>query len=210
LAPLLVTFVGRSDPYVFEWYSRQIRVDPGSRVLFLGQPRHNLFTESLGVSGEFRDITLGNWDINGPLIADEKFDAIVCTRCAYFSEDPARFLSDCKRSARQVFVDWGLGDHWRFPKYRVGWRDQEEHEYADYGGRRNFLHSTVWRGDFLMSPEVQKFERLIQRYGYTSLEIAVRTEVPSLHTLGDEWVCSFLTLWPESPQLYVLTSWKEE
>jgi hypothetical protein len=205
-----VTFVGKSDPYVFDWYTREMQIEPGSRVLFLGQPSHNLYTSRLGVDGTFYDITLDNWDINGPLEPRERFDAVVCTRCAYFSERPEQFLSDCRRVAKRVYVDWGLGDHWRFSKFRVGWRDDGEHEYADYGGRRNFLHSTVWRDDFSRSPEVQHFERLIQRFGYTSLESAIRSEVPSVHRLNSEWKCSFLTLWPDRPQLYVLTSWKEE
>lgn len=202
--------MGKSDPYVFEWYSRRIRVERGSRVLFLGQPRHNAFTESLGVIAEFRDITLGNWDINGTLEADERFDAVICTRCAYFAESPDRFLSDCRKVARSVHVDWGLGDHWRFSKYRVGWRDAEEHEYADYGGKRNFLHSTVWREDFILNDQVKAFESLVHRFGYSSLVDAIHAEVPTVHSLSEDWDCSFLTLWPDRPQLYVLTSWSEK
>ncbi len=198
--------MGKSDPYVFNWYQRNISVARGSRVLFLGQPGHNAFTSSLEVHAEFRDITLGNWDINDGLRVEKRYDAIVCTRCAYFSSDPDRFLTECSEAADLVFVDWGLGDHWRFPKYRVGWRDQSEHEYADYGGKRNFLHSTVWRSDFTAHPQVQRFESLISRYGYSSLESAVRGEVPRVLELDSSWRCDFLTLWPESPQLYILTA----
>jgi hypothetical protein len=205
----LEIYVGRSDPLVFEWYADKIRIEPGSRVLFLGQPDHNGFTSRLNVRAEFMDIKLGNWDINRGLEVKEKFDAIVCTRCAYFSDNPGKFLSDCREAARSVHIDWGLGDHWRFPKYRVGWRDAHEHEYADYAGRRNFLHSTVWREDFLAHQEVKGFESLIKRFGYTSLKDAVRSEVPEVFTLSSEWNCSFLTLWPDSPQLYILTSRNE-
>ena len=203
------TCLGKSDPHVFSWYAREIQISPGSRVLFLGQPSHNDFTRRLHVQPEFRDITLGNWDINGPLDVDDRFDAVVCTRCAYFSRSPAKFLDDCRRVARSVFVDWGLGDHWRFEKFRVGWRDEHEQEFADYAGKRNFLYSTVWRDDFLSSRDVQQFTSNIAAKGYSSLKKAVFEEVPQVHLLSDEWKCSFLTLWPDSPQLYVLTKWSE-
>ena len=201
--------MGRSDPLVFRWYAEKIKIPPGSRVLFLGQPAHNSFTATFSSRPEFRDITLGNWNIRDGVKVDERFDAIVCTRCAYFSDDPGKFLDDCKKAAKSVYVDWGLGDHWRFSKYRVGWRDDHEHEYAEYCGRRNFLYSTVWRDDFEQSAEVASFESLIGRKGYSSLRAAVFNEVPVVHGLGPEWNCDFLPLWPDSPQLYILTSWSE-
>ena len=41
-----------------------------------------------------------------------------------------------------LLADWGLGDHWRYEDFKVGWVKGEEHEsfYSD----NNFLWSFVF------------------------------------------------------------------
>jgi len=201
--------VGKSDSFVFPWYRRNVKVPAGSRVLFLGQTHHNAFTAALEAESEFRDIELGNWDINGDLQSDSKYDAVVCTRCAYFSESPQRFVDQCMRVLRDggsLYADWGLGDHWRFPRFRVGWMSNGEREYAQYGGERQYLHSAAWKDSLENHPAVLDFKQNIRRHGYEErlLRPVIQEEVDSVLEIPPNAEVSCLSLWPDSPQLYVL------
>jgi len=200
--------LGRSDPLVFPWYRDAIKIPSGSRVLFLGQTGHNDLSRSLMCEAEFRDITLGNWDINGPLESIHLYDAIVCTRCAYFSIDPKSFIDKCLsvlRPGGKLFADWGLGDHWRFSRFRVGWNGSDEQEFAVYAGEKQHLRSSVWRDDLEVNPDVLKFKSHIEKFGYVgSLRPVIATEVDSLYEIPPEVAVRCLSLWPESPQLYIL------
>ena len=109
-----------------------------------------------------------------------------------------------------LLVDWGLGDHWRFEEYKVGWVKNEEQEYCY--GEDNFLWSTVWHESFLNHSECQKFSEWIKKKKYDDLEKAINDEVPSilspekLSGLFKSVMIDMVSLWEESPQLYILLS----
>ncbi len=206
--------MGRSDGIVFPWYAERMRSVAGQRILFLAQPGHNSLSHSLGPSAShFFDLSLGNWDINQE--ADwpsPEVDAVICTRGAYFSERPLDFVERCLRSVRPggiVFIDWGLGDHWRFKKFRVGWRDQEEHEYSTVGDRRCHLQSAAWNSCLEDHPQVAAFREWIKPFGYEGkLGPHVLKEVPSVLGIPSSSVVDCLAIWPEMPQLYILTAFQ--
>ncbi|GAG60218.1 unnamed protein product, partial [marine sediment metagenome] len=50
------------------------------------------FTDNEIFEGDLYDMQLGNWDINSPWELDKQYEAIICTRCAYFAEDPEDFI----------------------------------------------------------------------------------------------------------------------
>jgi SAM-dependent methyltransferase len=187
-------------------------IQPGGRMLLLGQTGHNSFTASLGDSADFLDLSLGNWEINSGPWPSEKFDAVVCTRCAYFASDAQLFIDRCKSMLRPggiAFLDWGLGDHWRFDKFKVGWFDGEEHEHSSVGDHRSFLSSTFWSPSLEQNEDVRLFKSWIEKYDYTGdLTPHVLREVPSV--ASDDSVCRIdcLALWPDKPQLYILTQFR--
>lgn len=216
--------MGKSNRYVFPAYMRVIGnndtdgVDfSGVRsIAFLGFPKEDEITSRLPAgTRDFYDLSLDNWNINDVRwdLKQDTYDMIVCTRCAYFAKDAGFFLRQCSNHLNPegyLFVDWGLGDHWRFENYKVGWvRDGEhEHAYAD----DNFLHSCYWRPDFEAHPPVHMFwEYARETGGYDGdvwLSEVVRQEVPSIVSspplqleIVDE---QFLFLWPDAPQLYVI------
>jgi SAM-dependent methyltransferase len=187
-------------------------IKPGGKNLMLGQSGHNAFTSTLGDNSTFLDLSLGNWEINSGPWPSEKFDAVVCTRCAYFASDAQRFIDQCKEMLRPggvAFIDWGLGDHWRFDKFKVGWVDGAEHEHSDVGDHRSLLSSAFWMPSLEKNEDVHLFKEWIEKHGYTGdLTQHVLREVPSV--ASDESVCRIdcLSLWPEKPQLYVLTQFR--
>lgn len=207
--------MGKSDPYLYNFYKSLTSKNNFESAAFFGQPDEN-FISNIFKSNKrkFYDLSLKNWDINSlPYDIDEKFDLILCTRCAYFCKQPEKMINsyiDMLNKGGVIIVDWGLGDHWRFDNYKVGWVKDSEHEYAY--SENNFLWSTIWNDMFLRSPEVVKFEKSINRFGYSSISTAVKEEVPSVldpveflsnkrDLLGG---LSFLTLWEkENPQIYM-------
>ena len=204
--------MGKSDPIIFSWYKSRSLIPTGGRVLFLGQVKHNDFTSSIDCSPEFLDISLGNWEINEGPWPEEKFDAVVCTRCAYFAADAQAFVDRCKSMTKPggvVFIDWGLGDHWRFEKFKVGWRSGEEEESVLFGGRRSALRSAFWHHSLEDHDQVQKFKSWIKMFGYEgSLSEHVLRETPSVSSDIRNCVIDCLSLWPDAPQLYILTQFK--
>lgn len=186
---------------------------PGSRVLFLGQPSHNKFTHSLGCNATFLDLSLGNWEINTGPWPEGGYDAVVCTRSAYFSQEPEEFVSRCMAAlvtGGVLYADWGLGDHWRFPKFLVGWRDAEVHEFAQVGDHKSFLQSCVWSDKIEVHPSSLLFKQRIQKHGYGGpLLDHVKREVPRVMHVEDSQVVDCLALWDDLPQLYILTRFRK-
>tara|TARA_X000001388_G_C2211961_1_gene115560 strand:- start:64 stop:702 length:639 start_codon:yes stop_codon:yes gene_type:complete len=205
--------MGRSDPIVFSNYSGMIPDKNYKSVCFFGFTGPNDFTKTIRSKYTFFfDINLNSWNINDDhwIIGDHKFDLIVCTRCPYFSQDPKAFFRKCHEillPGGQIFVDWGLGDHWRFSDYKIGWKKGEEHEYAYFDD--NFLWSTVWHESFENHPEFLKFEKWVEKFGYKDVKKAIEEEVPVITNLGDvnhlfNFSYNLLTLWEEAPQLYIM------
>ena len=141
--------MGKSDAIIFPEYVQALsQIDRKiNSVAFLGFSAENSFTRRiLCENRSFYDLSLGNWNINSDWSLDKKYDLIVCTRCAYFSNNPDQFIEKCKaylNEAGFALIDWGLGDHWRFENFKVGWVKDGEQEYAY--NENNFLHSCYWR-----------------------------------------------------------------
>lgn len=206
--------MGKSDPHVFKFYSRQISNKKFGNVAFFGQPGENVLSNLIvSESNFFYDLSLKNWNINVfPYKVDEKFDLIVCTRCAYFCKEPKRMIEEFKEMLNpggEILVDWGLGDHWRFKDFKVGWVKNKEHEWAYE--EDNKLWSVLWDNSFLNDTSVVKFANSIKRFGYDDILKSIDNEFPVIFKPRDmfcpkvrECVVSFLPLWcNEEPQLYI-------
>ena len=160
--------------------------------------------------GDLYDQQLENWDINSQWELPKKYDTIICTRCPYFAKDPEDFIARCYDNLNEdgrLFIDWGLGDHWRFEDYKIGWVKNGEQEYAYQ--EDNFLWSTVWDDSFLAHEQFQIFINRIEKFGYNNIKEKIHEEVPSILTL--DFVKIFfdveydiLTLWEDKPQIYIL------
>lgn len=203
--------MGKSDSIIFPEYLKALsHVNSEiSSVAFLGFSGENQLTRRINVSERsFFDLKLGNWEINSEWSLGKKYDLIICTRCAYFSKDPHSFIERCMSHLSEggyALIDWGLGDHWRFEDFKIGWVKNGEHEFA-YSDQ-NFLHSCFWNTSLSQDPNALEFWNQCLRKGYSSdqtLESVVREEVPSI---VDYDCCHLSTkfLWPESPQLYIIT-----
>ena len=197
--------MGMSDTVLYGHLYNEIKLE--GDVALLGFPNNNHFR------GTCYDLQLGNWEINSDWNLGKKYDTIVCLRTAYFSKDPEDFIKRCYdhlNEGGKIYVDWGLGDHWRYKDYKVGWRKDGEQEQAYEEG--NYLWSTVWSDMFLKNHQCQLFQRSIERYGYYDIKEAVSKEVPKV--LDYKFIERYfytnhkmLTLWHlENPQLYVLIS----
>ena len=214
--------MGKSDPYVFNFYARDL-VDyrDCEDAAYFGQPSHNPISKFIDAKNSyFYDLSITNWEINSsPYEVNSKFDLIVCTRCAYFSKFPIVMINQFAAMLKKggvLFIDWGLGDHWRFEQYKVGWLKNNEHEYAYTND--NYLWSTVWDDSFLENKEVKRFEKSIENHGYHDLKNDIIEEVPVIMGLNN--LCaddlsitnkSFLTLWGnENPQLYIALTFTKE
>lgn len=208
--------MGKSDPHVFNWYLQQLPKNVGN-VAFLGFSGPNDFTRSISAQNAFYyDLTLGNWEINSPNwnIPKGAFDLVVCTRCAYFASNPNEFIKQAfsilKRGG-MLFVDWGLGNHWNFPMFKVGHVRGGEHETIQYGNFSSRLYSTFWDDRLENDSNVVQFRNLISRFGYDyslTLGDIIRQEVPAIlkpTNIGPAQIRTLL-LWPESPQLYISTT----
>jgi hypothetical protein len=203
--------MGKSDVFVLHDYVEMTKDLRPKRAAFLGSTKQDAFSSTFCCEKDFYDIQLGNWNINSAWELSGTYDFIACTRCAYFAADPDDFIKRCKAHLDidgKLFVDWGLGDHWRFNKYKVGWVRDGEHEWACFDG--NFLHSCMWREEFSRDPVVEKFWNAVcalEKAGYDatdSIDAVVRREVPRIVDYRFSAI-RFRYLWPEQPQLYIMT-----
>lgn len=205
--------MGKSDPYIFAEYRQILDGVMSDATAFLGFDGENAFTASVpGSIRDFYDIRLGgagSWDINSEWSLKRKYDLIVSTRCPYFSRNPRDFIDRCDAHLNvggRIMLDFGLGDHWRFDAFKVGWVRNGEHEWAY--DKRNTLHSCLWRHEFVMQPEVQAFVKSIAgRFGYPDapdIDKIICDEVPALVDYDYERI-RFKMLWPTTPQLYIIT-----
>tara|TARA_R110000851_G_scaffold236991_5_gene389745 strand:- start:16238 stop:16846 length:609 start_codon:yes stop_codon:yes gene_type:complete len=194
--------MGRSDPVLKDYYFQRIK--PKGKTALLGYTHNNWF------QGDLYDLQLDNWDINSKWTLPQKYDTIVCTRCAYFGKDLNDFFTRCYNNLTnngEIFIDFGLGDHWRFKNYKIGWVKNGEHEHAYKDN--NFLWSTVWDESFLEDEQYKLFEERVKSFKYNNVKQAIFNEVPTvleLKEIEDKFniSTSLLALWTDSPQLYIL------
>ena len=174
------------------------------------EPRALLgFTDNSIGGGDLYDLQLGNWNINSEWKLSKKYNSIICTRCPYFAKNPKDFIKRCYDNLEdggEIFLDWGLGDHWRFDNYKVGWVKDGEHEYAYEDD--NFLWSTVFDSSFLKNENYLIYEQKIQKFGYNNLKEAIYKEVPEV--LEFDYIKKYfnvsyelLAVWEDLPQLYI-------
>lgn len=113
-----------------------------------------------------------------------------------------------------LFIDWGLGDHWRFEDYKIGWVKDNQHEHAYE--QDNFLWSTVWHDSFRKHKAYNEFCSNVKKFNYTDVYKSIVDEVPSvldLNALTAQQInieYNMLSLWPDKPQLYILLKVKNE
>lgn len=207
--------MGKSDPVIFEEYLNVIEecnTFELNAVAFLGFSGENDLTRRIfGKTRHFYDRSLGNWEINSDWVLQQKYDLIVCTRCAYFSKDPKNFVKNCLNHAEDgghLLMDWGLGDHWRFPDYKVGWVRNGKREFAY--SNENFLYSCFWRDSLVKDEQVKLFWQNVlsmKNSPYSSkddLAQVIKSEVPVLIDYKTKELRTRF-LWPEKPQLYIIT-----
>ena len=194
--------MGRADPHVLSFYNKTIKAK--GHTALLGFSNNNFY------NGDLYDLSLNNWNINSGWTLDKKYDTIICTRCAYFAEDPWDFIERCYEHLNingTLYVDWGLGDHWRFENYKIGWVKNGEQEYAYKDD--NFLWSTVWDDSFARNEQYMLFCDRVKKLGYNDVYQAIKQEVPSILTFDDikdffDIQYALVTLWEDKPQLYIL------
>ena len=202
--------MGKSDPYLLNFYTSMLENNKEyNRVGFFGQSGENFISKSIrSKNRKFYDLSLGNWDINKfPYKVDAKFDLIVCTRCAYFCKNPEEMLINFSKMLTvdgKILVDWGLGDHWRFKNYKIGWVKDGEQEWAYK--ENNFLWSTIWHKSFEKHPAYIKFENEVKKLGYCNVKESIIQEVPEILLLEKikfkNCKYNIMTLWSDNPQIY--------
>jgi len=196
--------MGKSDDFILPWYKSIISMS--GDIALLGFPKNNPHFPL----GDCYDLKLNNWQINSDWELKKKYNTIICTRCAYFAKNPKDFVLKCFNNLKKngaLYVDWGLGDHWRFANYKIGWVKNGEHEYAY--AKDNFLWSTVWDHSFLKNDQFILFQNRVKKLGYTDVYSSILKEVPKILTLDsirkyfnvDYYM---LPLHKDRPQLYTL------
>jgi len=211
--------MGKSNAILEKWWDSILPDKTYGRVALLGFTQTPLYLQRRGdhidlydLSGEGQLNWIEPWEINSQWNLNGKYDLIVSTRCPYFSKNKTQFLENIKRHLTEdgcFFLDWGLGDHWRFENYKVGWKKDGEHEYAY--AENNFLWSTFWDRSLSVDIEVLKFENWItDRYPNEYLDQIIYKEVPVVFTKEDFRDAGLSikkietkTLWPLSPALYI-------
>jgi len=198
--------MGISNSIVVPFYKAIIK--PKGDVALLG------FTDNQIFEGDCYDLAFGNWDINSEWSLPKKYDTIISTRCPYFAKDPELFVKkvyDNLNDGGVAYLDWGLGDHWRFSNYKIGWVKNEEHEYAYKDD--NYLWSVAWDDSYSELPEAKNFIRDCVRFGYNDLNEAIKAEVPKIlnvKELGYWGTVSVSLLHNHTrPQLYILLELKK-
>lgn len=200
--------MGKSDPTLERFYRKLLpKKEPiailGSQNRFYYDNQEDVDVFDMSFNGEH------HWNINSEWILKRQYGSIVCTRCPYFAKDPWDFIKRCHRHLLrdgQLLIDFGLGDHWRFENFKVGWSKDGEHEFSYHAD--NFLWSTVWDDEFLSNNQFKAFAKWIKRFGYDNVEEAIYDEVPMVMDLSFIKIffdisTELLALWPDAPQLYV-------
>ena len=196
--------MGRSDPHIHNFYTRHI--NPKGTSALLGFTNNNWF------DGDLYDFQLNNWKINDQWKLKKKYDTIICTRTAYFAKDPEDFIKRCYdnlNDGASLYVDWGLGDHWRFDDYKIGWIKDGKQEYAYKDD--NFLWSSVWDDSFLENEQFKLFCTRAAKFGYKDVKKAIFQEVPKILEINlikkyFDISYNIKALWDDKPQLYILVS----
>ena len=194
--------MGRSDKLLKPFWDKHI--EPRGSVALLG------FTDNSKFAGDLYDLQLGNWDINSDWTLPKKYDTIICTRSAYFAKNLDSFFQRCYNSIKDngvIYVDFGLGDHWRFKDYKIGWVKNGEHEYAYQ--EDNYLWSCVWDDNFIEDEQYRLFSERVKKFGYDNVKRAIFDETPTITHLKDirknfDISYNLLSLWEDRPQLYIL------
>ena len=163
--------MGVTNTVLFPFYKKYIKVV--SPCALLG------FTDNSLFDGDLYDLRLNNWNINSQWDLNKRYETIICTRCAYFAKDPEDFIIRCHKYLKpggKLYVDWGVGEHWRYDNFKVGWVKNGEHEkkYTE----DNYLWSMVWDESFLENESYQVFAREVKKYGYDDVKTAIFNEVP--------------------------------
>jgi len=199
--------MGKSDGHLFPWYKSILDIHQvgNGKTALLGFRDSPPF-----IQGDCYDKELNNWDINSEWELPELYDVIISTRCPYFANDPIDFMRRVHASLNpggRILIDWGLGDHWRFQNYKVGWVKDNEHEHAY--GEDNKLWSALWHNRYLMDPEVRRFVHWIKDKGYDGdLTDTICKEVPNVlaeYHVNEyfNYQVYFKALWKEAPALYI-------
>jgi len=162
------------------------------------------------------DEQLGNWEINSLFPQEEnQYDAIVCTRVAYFAKDPLKLMAQFHRLLKpdgRLLIDWGLGDHWRYNDFHIGWNHKTGMMEEAYGNR---LHSAIWREGLDETREVIAFRKNCIKFGYdleTPMMDILKKEVDCVRDVSEFLPmlnhCKVATrsFWPDAPQLYMIMS----
>ena len=206
--------MGKSDQLLINFYGQFIEKKHFKNVAFFGQSKENFISNLIHAdSKHYYDLSLGNWDINKfpyRINHDQKFDLIVCTRCAYFGKYPVKIINNFKKllnNEGKILIDWGLGDHWRFSKFKVGWVKDNEHEWAY--NQDNHLWSAYLSKKMLNSEAFKQFAYYCRQKNYIDVKNAIKEEVPVIIYEDDfpkqeiEIVKEkSIFLWPDSPQIY--------
>lgn len=220
--------MGKSNDIVFSWYRKHLHEYRFERVLVLGAPTFDAFTSTID-SDDFGFYDLCSieypWNINDDIwnFKYDQYDLIVCTRCPYFAKDANAFLEKCNKHLRKngiIFLDWGLGDHWRQEPYKVGWIVDDHHEKVIYGEKVSPLYSCAWLKIFEVNAAAIDFRKNIRKFSYydneKKLTQIIEEEVPSildLYNLPNNLELkdyNLLSLWPDAPQLYILTIFEKK
>ena len=194
--------MGRSDPYIYDFYKDHIK--PQGEVALLG------FVDNTWFDGDLYDLQLNNWNINDDWELKKKYDTVICTRTAYFAKNPEDFIKRCYENLNEggkLYADWGLGDHWRFNNYKIGWVKDGEQEHAYREG--NHLWSAVWDDSFLENKQFELFSNRVKKFNYNDVKGAIFKETPQILELKIikkyfDLSYNILALWEDGPQLYVL------
>lgn len=195
--------MGNSDKVIIPFYKKTVL--PNGKTALLGFVNNNIF------KGDLYDIALENWDINSDWKLNSRYDTIICTRCSYFCKDLSSFFDKCHSHLNIggiLYVDCGLGDHYRFKKFKVGWVKDGEHEWGHFEG--NYLWSTMWCKDFEINSQYINFEKLIKKLNYDNLKSAVFQECPTVFDvdlLNKFYLTNYDVLINESP-LFLLNIMK--
>jgi len=205
--------MGRSDALLQPIYKKLAsQIGYKQKIAVLGSPGpyfvSNLFHENC----DFFDMQLRNWDINSDWSFSQKYDLIISTRCPYFAKDPCKFITKCYSSLSlggSILLDWGYGDHWRFPNYKIGWLKNGEQECCY--GENNYLWSGIWDDSFLNHSMFRVFSEWVLKFGYTDVKKAIFEETPTVMPLSFveqyfDITTDLLSLWKNKPQLYIFVA----